>query len=332
MTTPLFSIVIPTYNRARQVVAAVKSALWQTDADFECLVVDDGSRDDTQVRLEQIKDPRLKCAFNKVNKGQHASRNQAIRSAKGEWIAFLDNDDLFLPGRLAAVRATIAGRPSVGFWFTNAYIHRYDRIIGTLFDPARDIPEGRLPGHYALGDTYLPYVTTAVVVRRDAFLKTGFFREDLRMLEDTELYTRMIGGGLEVGALREPSAVRFLHEGNFTQDHRLGFVESVEALKAAGLPAETVAVLRNNFSCDGAEYFWKSLRPALARELLLNEVGPGARGSLFYCKTFIPTPFLRLSKAARKAYLQVRHQPLLSPPDVREVYRLIAPLLTEAKS
>jgi|CXWL01.1.fsa_nt_gi glycosyltransferase involved in cell wall biosynthesis len=332
MATPFFSVVIPTYNRAGQAVAAVKSVLWQTEGDFECLVVDDGSRDDTRARLERIKDPRLHCVFNTVNQGQHACRNQAIRGAKSDWIAFLDSDDLFLPRRLEEVRAAISGRPSAGFWFTNSYVYRYNRIIGTLFDPARPIPEGRLPGYYALGETYLPYVTTMVVVRRDAFLKTGYFRQDLRMLEDTELYTRMIGGGLEVGALRQPSAVRFLHEGNITQDHRLGFVESVEALRVAGLPAEKEADLRKKFAWDGAEYFWKSLRPELARELLLKEVGPEAQNSPFYLKTFIPTPLLRATKAARKAYLQIRHHPLLSAPEVRDVYRQIEPLLDEARS
>lgn len=324
---PFFSIVIPTYKRARQVTAAVRSALWQTEKDFECLVVDDGSKDDTQAKLEAIDDPRLRCFFNADNKGQHASRNQAIREAKGEWIAFLDNDDLYLPRRLEAVKAAIMDRPDVGFWFTNAYVHRYGRIVGTLFDPARPITEGKVPGYYAVGDEHLPYVTTVVVVRREAFLKTGFFREDLKMLEDTELYARMIGGGLQVGVVREPLAVRTLHEGNFTHAHRIGYIESLEALKGSGAPPETAARIREKSIWEGADYFLKSLKPGVAREFLLKEAGPGARFSLLYAKTFIPEPALRAAKALRKGYLMLRHHPAFASRELREVHRLIDPLL-----
>ncbi len=327
MAPPLFSIVIPTYNRARRAVAAVRSALWQTDPGFECLVVDDGSADDTRARLEPLSGPRLRLFFNAVNRGQHVCRNQAIREAKGEWIAFLDSDDLFLPRRLERVRAAIEARPDVGFWFTNAYVHRYGRIVGTLFDPARAIPEGRVPGYYAVGDERLPYVTSVVVVRREAFLKTGFFREDLKFLEDTELYARMLEGGLKVGALREPSVVRFLHEGNITQGHLIGYAEALEALESASTPPEAAARLKARFARQGAEYLLKALQPEAARAFLLREAGPAARSSPLYAKTFIPAPALRAAKALRRGWLMLRHHPAFASRELREVQRLIDPLL-----
>src|SRR5687767_1557581 len=105
MDGPLFSVVIPTYNRARMAAAAVLSVLAQTDPDFECLVVDDGSTDDTPRVLDALpKDPRLSVLRQPRNSGQHACRNLAIRRAKGRFVTFLDSDDLYLPGRLAAFR------------------------------------------------------------------------------------------------------------------------------------------------------------------------------------------------------------------------------------
>lgn len=306
MSAPLFSVVIPTYNRAASAAAAVRSVLAQTERSWECLVVDDGSADGTRERLSGFCDPRLRFFWNGENRGQHACRNQAIRESRAPWIAFLDSDDLFLPRRLEALAAAIAARPARGFWFTNAYVHRWGRIVGRLFDPARAVPEGKVPAWYAVGDRWLPYVTTMVCVRREAFDKTGFFREDLRILEDTELYARMFRDGLEVGVLKEPLAVRFLHEGQITRDHGRDFLESMEALKAAGAPPEVAAEHRARIAREVASYLWKSLKPAEARELLERELGASARRDPLWWASFLPPVLLAPARAGREALARLR--------------------------
>ena len=326
MERPLFSVVMPTFNRAASAAAAVRSVLAQTDARWECLVVDDGSTDGTRSELSRMTDPRLRFFWNEKNRGQHACRNQAIREARGEWIAFLDSDDLFLPGRLAALAGAISARPQAGFWFTNAYVHRWGLLIGKLFDPARPIPEGKVPGWYAVGDRWLPYVTTMVCVRRAAFETTGYFREDLRILEDTELYARMFSGGLEVGAVREPLAVRFLHEGQITRDHARDFSESMEALKNSGAPADVAAAHRARVAREVAGYFWKSLKPAEARALLDRELGPAARGTALWWGTFVPSSLLAPARAAREAWLRLRWG-ALAPREYREALVVVDGLL-----
>jgi glycosyltransferase involved in cell wall biosynthesis len=317
---------MPTYNRAASAAAAVRSVLAQTDPRWECLVVDDGSTDGTRAALAPFTDPRVRLFFNAANRGQHACRNQAIRAARGQWIAFLDSDDLFLPGRLEALAAAIAARPSAGFWFTNAYVHRWERLIGLLFDPAREIPEGRVPGWYAVGDRWLPYVTTMVCVRRQAFDRTGYFREDLRILEDTELYARMFAGGLEVGALRRPLAVRFLHEGQITRDHGRDFLESMEALRGSGAPPDVAAAHRVRVAREVAGYFWKSLKPAEARALLDRELGPGARRTALWWATFAPPALLAPARAAREAVLRLRWG-AFAPAEYRAALRQVDALL-----
>jgi glycosyltransferase involved in cell wall biosynthesis len=306
LSEPLFSVVIPTYNRAASAAAAVRSVLAQTDARWECLVVDDGSTDGTKRNLSAFSDARLRFFWNQKNRGQHACRNQAIREARGEWIAFLDSDDLFLPRRLEALAAAAAARPAVGFWFTNAYVSRWDRLIGRLFEPTRAIPEGKVPGWYAVGDRWLPYVTTMVCVRRAAFAQTGFFREDLRILEDTELYARMFRDGLEVGVVREPLAVRFIHEGQITRDHERDFLESMEALKNSGAPADVAAAHRARIAREVAGYLWRALKPDAARALLEKELGSGARGTALWWETFAPPAVLAPARAARQAWLRLR--------------------------
>jgi glycosyltransferase involved in cell wall biosynthesis len=326
LSAPLFSVVVPTFDRAASAAAAVRSVLAQTDARWECLVVDDGSTDGTKAALSGSADPRLRFFWNEKNRGQHACRNQAIRAARGEWIAFLDSDDLFLPRRLEALAAAIAARPAVGFWFTNAYVHRWDRLIGLLFDPAREIPEGKVPGWYAVGDRWLPYVTTMVCVRRGAFEKTGYFREDLRILEDTELYARMFKQDLEVGVLREPLAVRFLHEGQITRDHERDFLESMEALKNSGAPADVAAAHRARIAREVAGYLWRSLKPAQARRLLERELGPAARSAALWWATFAPPSLLAPARAAREAALRLRWG-AFAPAEFRAARKVVDGLL-----
>ncbi|MDE2511466.1 MAG: glycosyltransferase family 2 protein [Elusimicrobia bacterium] len=327
MSAPLFSVVIPSFNRAASAAAAVRSVLAQTDARWECLFVDDGSTDGTKAALAEFADPRLRFFWNEKNRGQHACRNQAVREARGEWIAFLDSDDLFLPKRLEALAAAIAARPAAGFWFTNAYLHRWGRLIGTLFDPARPIPEGEVPGWYAVGDRWLPYVTTMVCVRRSAFMKTGFFREDLRILEDTELYARMFAGGLPVGVLRKPLAVRFLHEGQITRDHERDFLESMEALRNSGAPADVAAEHRKRIALEVAGYLWRSLKPVEARALLERELGPEARSTGLWRATFVPPVLLLPARRARETLLRLRWG-AFAPAEYRRAGRVVDGLLS----
>src|SRR5438477_8705985 len=98
MEDPLVSVVIPTYNRAKMVVEAVRSALGQTVTAMEVIVVDDGSRDDTEERLSEFGN-RIEF-YVQQNQGVSAARNAGIGHATGEYIAFLDSDDVWHPRKL----------------------------------------------------------------------------------------------------------------------------------------------------------------------------------------------------------------------------------------
>ncbi|MDD5656445.1 MAG: glycosyltransferase family A protein [Elusimicrobia bacterium] len=327
MSGPFFSIILPAYNRARMLRTALSTVQYQTFGEWECLVVDDGSTDDTKdVLLRFQGEPRIRVLFNAANKGMNASRNLAIKEARGRFVTFLDSDDLWLPHRLEAFRVRMAASPDAGFVFSNAYVWRFGRVVGTLFDPARVIPEGVVPGYYAVGDRQLPYVTTNVAIRREAFDRWGLFKTQMRTL-DTELFARFIREGLPVAAIKEPLSVRRIHGGQLTERHAENFRESLLALESSGASASLRAAMRESICREVAVYMLKAGRPAQAREFLLEALGAAARRTLLFRATFIPGWALASARQLRRAWLMLRHHPAWACGEIGKINALVAPLL-----
>jgi glycosyltransferase involved in cell wall biosynthesis len=326
---PYFSVILPTYNRARMARTALKTVLSQDFADWECLVVDDGSTDDTAAVLNEFaSDPRVVVIRSPRNQGMNASRNLALARASGRFATFLDSDDLWLPSRLSAFRARAERSPDAGFIFSNAYVHRYDRLIGLLFDPRRSIPEGRVPGYYAVGDRELPYVTTNVALSRDAFTRLGLFKIEMKTL-DTELFARFLASGLPVAVIMEPLSVRRIHGAQLTDRYTENYRESLIALDSSGAEPATKGRLRREFALEVALYLVKAARPDEARAFLDAELGDAARGERVDVLARLPAALLSAAEAARRLWLTVRHHPAFASAEEREVYRLIDPLLAE---
>lgn len=114
---PSVSVVLPTYNRAALVVDAIDSVLRQTHSDLELIVVVDGSEDDTVSRLKRIADPRLRTIV-QANAGLNAARNAALDLARGEFIALLDDDDVWRPEKLAMQVDLLRSHPDASFIFS----------------------------------------------------------------------------------------------------------------------------------------------------------------------------------------------------------------------
>ena len=100
MTDGLVSIVMPSWNTARFIGDSIRSVLAQTYPHWELLIVDDCSTDDTDDVVASFADARIRFFKNETNSGAAVSRNRALREAEGEWIAFLDSDDLWAPDKL----------------------------------------------------------------------------------------------------------------------------------------------------------------------------------------------------------------------------------------
>lgn len=332
MAPPVFSVVVPSYNRAAMLRSALSTVRAQSFSEWECLIVDDASRDETPAVLEEFKhDARIRALRNEKNLGMNGSRNRAIAGARGEFVTFLDSDDLWLPKRLAAFEARAKRSPEAGFIFSNAFVWRYGRLIGLLFDPARKIPEGVVPGHYAIGDAQLPYVTTNVAIRREHFQKLGAFKTEMRTL-DTELFARFLAAGVPVASICEPLSVRRIHGEQLTDRYEENFREAMIALEASGASPEERAAKREAVVYEVAGYLWRNLEPARAREFLLKQLGEAAKTSSLFRKTFVPRSLLALGRETRKAFLLMRHHPAFASADEKAVYRFIEPLLARETS
>ena len=321
-----FSIVVPTYNRARMLRTALKTVQWQGFEDWECLVTDDGSRDDTpEVTKAFAADPRFKIERLAKNQGMNAARNAALAKATGRFVTFLDSDDLWLPNRLEAFHRRSQEAPGAGFLFSNAYLWRFDRVVGLLFDPKRELPEGKVPGHYALGEKHLPYVTTNVTVSREALNRAGGF--DVKLTTDTDLWAKIIAGGAPVAAIREPLAIRRTHGGQLSSKYASNYDELMTAVELASSDEATRRRLREDMVFEVATYLIKAAQPEAARKFMLDKLGDSARGTNLFKLTYVPAGALRLGRGVREAWLRARHAPAFASRETREATALITPLL-----
>ena len=147
----MISVVIPLYNKEPIIEKTLKSVLSQDYSDFEVVVVDDGSTDNSVAIVESIGDPRIRL-IKQENGGPSKARNTGVKNAKGEWILFLDADDELLPGALRMFYDAINSHPEFNFidfsWYTDNGQHR---II------ADNEKEGKIKNLAMLLQNYLEY-------------------------------------------------------------------------------------------------------------------------------------------------------------------------------
>jgi glycosyltransferase involved in cell wall biosynthesis len=185
---PTVSIIIPTYNRGHLIGRAIQSVLNQTYSDFELIVVDDRSTDNTEKVVKSIKDKRIRYIQHEKNKGGAAARNTGIKAARGKYIAFQDSDDEWLSEKLEKQMKVFEGAPSnvgvvySGFWKIEGNRKKYI--------PSSQVTqkEGNLHNEVLKGN----FVTTqSIVMRKQCVEKAGMFDENLPRLQDWELVLRL---------------------------------------------------------------------------------------------------------------------------------------------
>lgn len=181
MTEPRFSVIIPVHNKARHVAESVASALTQTHAPHEVILIDDASTDGSSEIIAAIEDPRIRLLHRDTpGPGGYAARNLGIEHATGDWIAFLDADDIWGPAHLADIAAAIARTPDVGCVSTR-YEHVYaDRRHLSNMPEMLAAAEGvSVPladfVRLWLGTRDCPIWTGASAFRRDVLISAGLF-------------------------------------------------------------------------------------------------------------------------------------------------------------
>lgn len=182
--SPTVSVIIPTFNRWPLVGAAIESVLAQSYCDFEFIVVDDGSTDDTAEQLAQW-GSRLQI-LKQPNQGVSAARNLAVRHARGCYLAFLDSDDIWLPKKLAIQVAFMEQHPSVRICQTEETWIRN----GVRVNPK--VKHRKPSGDIFIASLELCLVSpSAVMLTRELFERVGGFDESLPVCEDYDLWLRI---------------------------------------------------------------------------------------------------------------------------------------------
>jgi len=185
---PLVSVIIPSYNAMPTIERALRSARSQVGASLEIIVADDRSTDDTVGVLGRLDWPDLRVIALPVNGGVSAARNAAIQAARGEFLAFLDADDEWLPGKLASQLELFRRHPQASIVATDCDIGptggpvaRHHRILRTA--------EGPAAWKQLLQGNFLH--TSSVMCRRHDVLELGGFRQDLKYGEDLDFWIRL---------------------------------------------------------------------------------------------------------------------------------------------
>lgn len=216
---PFFSIVIPTYNRAHCIADAIKSVIGQTYSDWELLIMDDGSKDNTSQVIEPyLTDPRIKYEW-KPNGGRSAARNRGIKMATGHYVCFLDSDDLWLPEHLQTLHASCLKHPGPAIHHT-ALVWQY---------PNGQRKKARHSKHNDTGNiiervfhSEISPITAAVTA---SCIKNELFNEKISVNEDLELFVRL-AVSCSIVSIKEYTAVMRI-TGNNTTDYQHDYLQQM---------------------------------------------------------------------------------------------------------
>ncbi len=207
---PEITIVIPTHQRRALIGPTLLGALEQEDVDLEVIVVDDASRDGTAECLRELGEPRLRVFRFDENSGQAHARNLGIREARGEWLAFLDDDDLWDPRKLreqldaaAAVDAQIA--------YSVAVVLDEDLDPLLVYYP----PPGEEQPRSILRSSSVPAGSSNLIARTELLRAIGGVDEDLDALADWDLFTRLLLNG-RAAAVESPHVGYVLRSGSIS--------------------------------------------------------------------------------------------------------------------
>ena len=301
----LVSVIIPTYNRAHLVTGAIESVLAQTFTDYEIIVVDDGSTDATGEVLSQRYGDRIRYLY-QANAGRSVTRNRGVDLAKGEYVAFLDSDDLWLPQKLERM---VAFMEAGGFGVAG---HKHDLLRnGTVLrnpqEYERPSSDGALPvPRKALVCGRAFSLPTTTMCTRRLFAQSQGFRPSLWAYEDMEWVWRACVLG-RVGFLPECLALVRVHQGRTplasarAAAQRIGILEDM--LGDAGEDPELRGAIRRSlawtFLCYASalrseQGFGVGCREAVRAVRAWPSVRSFARLALFLCgRDFRRLPFWR---------------------------------------
>lgn len=189
LKSPLVSVIVPTFNRPMMLKNAIQSILNQTFQDFEVIVVNDAGEDVRSV-VENLNDKRIRYVSHSWNKGLAATRNTGLRNSKGKYIAYLDDDDVFLPNHLETLVRFLDSNPEFEIAYTDAFRLHQSMVNGNYVTVREDIPYSQdFDSVEILFGNYIPVL--CILHHKTILDEIGLFDETLTTHEDWDLWIRM---------------------------------------------------------------------------------------------------------------------------------------------
>jgi glycosyltransferase involved in cell wall biosynthesis len=204
MDRPLASVVVPVYNGELYLADALDSISAQDYCPFQVIVVDDGSEDNTAEIARSYKEVRY---IYQTNQGHAMAKNVGISAAQGEFIAFLDADDLWTPNKLSAQISYHLDHPQVGYTIAKQRI---------FLEPGAVAPSW-YKTEFLLED-HMAFIPSALVVRRSVFDQIGDFDSSYRHGNDADWFFRAKDAGIPMGILSETLLLRRIHGSNLSYE------------------------------------------------------------------------------------------------------------------
>lgn len=204
---PLFTVIIPTYNRQNLLPRAIRSVFAQTCQDFELIITDDGSEDQTEDIVKEFinKYKNIKYLFHE-HVGVGASKNMAIKIATGKYVTFLGDDDEYLPQHLEFRRRVIEQDKNIEF------IYGGIKVVGNEYVPDKNNPKTQIHiSKVVAGGTFF--------IKKEVFSKIGYFPEK-NFANDTDYFGKVVAGKINKIKVDFPTYIYYRLEDSITNNHK----------------------------------------------------------------------------------------------------------------
>jgi glycosyltransferase involved in cell wall biosynthesis len=206
---PLVTSIIPAFNREEYIAEAIESVLNQTYRNIEIIVIDDGSTDNTS-RILSSYNGKIKY-FRQPNSGASAARNSGISKAAGDFISFLDSDDLWEKNKISLQMECFENNPGIDICLCNTKIFSEKKI--TNFDQKYIIAT--------------PYHLCSILIKKEVLKRVGYFKTNLKSGEDTDFFLRIKEMGIPLKILQDKLVNIRIHANNLTKDFKVRDREAV---------------------------------------------------------------------------------------------------------
>ena len=217
---PLVSVVIPSYNHARYIGQALRSVMEQTYSNWEVVVVDNHSEDNTEQIVIGFSDPRISLIKIRNNGVIAVSRNSGIKAARGDWVAFLDSDDWWKPNKMqACMNLALSGDGCDLVYHDLTCVKRRRQLFSIRRSRSRQLPENAFSDLMKNGNA-LP--NSSVIVRKESLMRINCISEDRRKIawEDFDTWLRLAKNGCRFGRVRGSYGYYWVGGGNVSNSER----------------------------------------------------------------------------------------------------------------